>query len=102
MVRWLLLAATILGFTFVFTTRSPMLLGVGLLLGIGGFIGFMFALAADRVSASARPETSMASPADLAAMRKPAARPLPSGQRPPAAGAAQAPSPPSPPPQRPR
>jgi hypothetical protein len=84
MIRWLLLAATILGFVFVFTTRSPTLLGVGLVLGIVGFIGFVFSLAADRVSASSRPETAMASPTELAAMRKPAARPLPPAPRPPA------------------
>lgn len=84
MIRWLLLAATILGFGFVFTTRSPALLGVGLLLGIVGFIGFVFSLAADRVSASSRPETAMASPTELAAMRKPAARPRAQAARPPA------------------
>ncbi|HEU4663761.1 MAG TPA: hypothetical protein VFS55_07005 [Dokdonella sp.] len=77
MIRWLLLAATLVGFGFVFTTRSPVLLGVGLLLGIGGFIGFVFSLAADRVSANSRPDTAMASPAELAAMRKPAVRPTP-------------------------
>jgi hypothetical protein len=82
MVRWLLLAATILGFIFVFTTRSPVLLGVGLLLGIGSFVGFVFSLAAERVSANSRPDTAMASPTDLAAMRKPATRPLPPSSRP--------------------
>ncbi|MGN6519711.1 MAG: hypothetical protein ACTHK2_09840 [Dokdonella sp.] len=105
MVRWLLLAATILGFIFVFTTHSPMLLGIGLLLGIVGFIGFVFSLAAERVSANSRPETSMASPTDLAAMRKPAARPLPAPGRPPvspqASSPAAAPAPAVAPPTRP-
>lgn len=75
MTRWLLLAATILGFLLVFTTRSHVLLGIGLLLGIGGFLGFVFSLAAERISANARPDTAMASPAELAAMRKPTPRP---------------------------
>jgi len=70
MARWILLCLTILGLVVVFTTRSPALLGVGLLLGIGGFIGFVFALAADRISAASRPETSIASVDELSALRR--------------------------------
>jgi uncharacterized protein (DUF58 family) len=75
MARWLMLGLTILGFAIVFTTRSPGLLGLGMLIGLFGFVGFVFALAADRVSASARPETTMASVDDIHAMRgRPPAR----------------------------
>ena len=70
MARWILLCLTILGFVVVFTTRSPALLGLGLVAGIGGFIGFVFALAADRISAAARPETSIATVDELGAMRR--------------------------------
>lgn len=82
MARWIMLGLTILGFAIVFTTRSPGLLGLGLLLGLIGFIGFVFVLAADRVSASARPEATMASVNEIHAMRarkpaNPAARSAP-------------------------
>lgn len=70
MARWIMLGLTILGFTIVFTTRSPGLLGLGILVGLVGFVGFVFALAADRVSASARPEATMASVDDIHAMRR--------------------------------
>ena len=69
MARWIMLGLTILGFAIVFTTRSPGLLGLGILIGLVGFIGFVFALAADRVSASARPEATIASVDDIHAMR---------------------------------
>lgn len=79
MTRWIMLGLTVLGLVLVFVTKSPGLLAVGLLLGLFGAIGFVFALAADRISANARPESSMAALEDLAALRKrkppPAARP---------------------------
>jgi hypothetical protein len=80
MARLLLLFLTIIGLVLMFTAKSAGLLGLGLLLGIVGFFGLVLALAAARVSASARPETSMASVEDIAAFRK---RPTPT--RPPVA-----------------
>lgn len=86
MARWIMLGQTILGFAIVFTTRSSGLLGLGLLLGLVGFIGFVFALAADRVSASARPEATIASVDDIHAMRgRRPVRPRPPTQPTPAA-----------------
>lgn len=76
MARWILLAVTILGSVLVFTTHNAFVLGIGLLAAIVGFIGFVMALAADRVSASSRPDVAMASPDDLRALRKPAAPPV--------------------------
>lgn len=87
MARWIMLGLTILGFAIVFTTRSSGLLLLGILLGLGGFIGFVFALAADRVSARARPEATMASVDDLHALRR----------RIPARSTPTAPQPPRPP-----
>ena len=84
MARWIMLGLTILGFAIVFTTRSSGLLLLGILLGLGGFVGFVFALAADRVSASARPEATMASIDDLHALRRRMpARPTPGAPLPP-------------------
>jgi hypothetical protein len=77
--RWLLLAITIAGFTLTFMAKGPGLLALGLVLGFVGFFGFVFALAADRVSAATRPETAMLGAEDLAAMRarQSGARPRP-------------------------
>ena len=75
--RWIMLGLTIIGAALVFSTKSAALLSLGLLCSVFGFFGFVFALVADRVSASARPETSMAAADDLAALRKRASSPRP-------------------------
>jgi hypothetical protein len=77
MTRWLMLGLTIIGIVVIFTTKNAGVLLLGLLFGIVGFVGFIMALAADRVSASARPESAMAAIDDLAALRKPRAASAP-------------------------
>jgi hypothetical protein len=67
--RWLMLGLTLFGFALSFVTKSPAVLAVGLVLGFVGLFGLVFSMAADRVSASARPESAMLGPEDLAAMR---------------------------------
>lgn len=69
MIRWILLGLIVLGIAITFTTTSAGLLGLGLVMGFVGLFGMVFSFAADRVSASARPESAMAGPEDLAAMR---------------------------------
>ena len=95
MKRWLMLGITIFGFALTFTAKGPGLVAIGLLLGFVGLFGLIFGLAADRVSASARPESAMVGPEDLAAMRarragaKPApTAPPPKSPSPPGSGAA--------------
>ena len=87
MARWFLFGLTIFGFGLAFVAKSPGLLAVGLLVGLVAFIGFIFALAAARVSASARPESSMVGVDELAMMRRRAPRPgaAPSSTLPPPA-----------------
>jgi hypothetical protein len=82
MARWLLLVVTLLGFGLVFIAKSPALLGFGLLLGVCGFVGFVFALAAERISANARPEASMVSGEDFSALKRrpPAPAPRPASR----------------------
>jgi hypothetical protein len=53
--RWICLIVSIAGFALAFTTKSPGLLGLGLLLGVGALIGFTLAWAAARIAASAQP-----------------------------------------------
>lgn len=74
MTRWILLGLTFVGFTLAFVAKSAGLLALGLLLGVVGAFGLIFALASDRVAASARPDALMAAPEDLAALGK---RPAP-------------------------
>ena len=82
--RWLLLVMTIAGIALTFMAKGPGLLALGLVLGFVGFFGFIFALAADRVSAGSRPETAMLGVEDLAAMRarQSGARPHPVATKP--------------------
>ena len=80
--RWIMLGLTILGVVLVFTTKNTGVLAIGLLSSVIGFFGFILALASDRVSASARPESSIAAVEDLAALRKVVPRPAPT-MRPP-------------------
>ncbi|HEV7491725.1 MAG TPA: hypothetical protein VGO25_13015 [Rhodanobacteraceae bacterium] len=67
--RWLMLGLTLFGFALAFVTKSPAVLGFGIVLGFVGLFGLIFSMAADRVSATARPESAMLGPEDLAAMR---------------------------------
>lgn len=70
MTRWIMLGLTVFGFAISYIARHPGLLWFGLLLGFVGLFGMVFSIAADRVSASARPETAMLGPDDLAAIRR--------------------------------
>ncbi|MEO7062690.1 MAG: hypothetical protein ABI082_02800 [Dokdonella sp.] len=63
------LVVTLVGFALAFVAKSAVVLGLGLLLALVGLLGLVLAMAAARVSASARPETSMASVDDLGALR---------------------------------
>jgi hypothetical protein len=95
MLRWIMLALLVAGGVLTFTAKSVGLLTVGLIFDVVGLFGTIFSLAADRVSASARPDTTMLAAEDLAAMRArragTAPRPVPSMPRPaPAAPATKA------------
>ena len=69
MLRWIMVGLTILGFALAFVAKGPGLLGFGLVLGFVGLFGVVFGIAAERVSAAARPDTAMVTPEDLAALR---------------------------------
>ncbi|HEY0178144.1 MAG TPA: hypothetical protein VGC30_00745 [Dokdonella sp.] len=70
MVRWLMFGLLALGVAIVFVGNTPGLLAIGFVAGFVGLIGFVFALAAERVSATARPESMMVSPEELALLKK--------------------------------
>lgn len=67
--RWLLLLFAIIGFVVVFTTRSPGVLGLGLAVGILSSLGFVFSLAAARISANAQPESMLIVDPEVTSLR---------------------------------
>ncbi|MGA8277703.1 MAG: hypothetical protein WB784_05870 [Rhodanobacteraceae bacterium] len=83
MMRWIMSGLAALGFAMVFVAKTPLVLGLGLMLGMAGLIGAVLALAADRIAANSRPESVMLSGEDLVAMRR-------VGNRPPDAASAPA------------
>lgn len=90
--RWLMPVLTVFGFALAFLAKGPGLLGLGIVLVFVGLFGTVLSVAAERVSASARPDSAMASPDVLAAMRTPrtaaTARPTPAIAKPVAAAPA--------------
>lgn len=67
--RWILLIVAIAGFAVAFTTSSPSLMGVGLILGCAGLLGFGLALAAARIALTAQPEVALIVDPEISAMR---------------------------------
>ncbi|MFT3790456.1 MAG: hypothetical protein QM741_05125 [Rudaea sp.] len=67
--RWILLVAAIVGLAIAFTTTSPALMGLGLILGCGGLLCFGLALAAARIARTAQPETALIVDPEISALR---------------------------------
>ncbi|SFN38651.1 hypothetical protein [Dokdonella immobilis] len=70
MARWILIGLTLAGLVTAFLTRSPGVLGVSILMILIGSFGTVFSIAAERVSANARPDASMLPPEALLAIRE--------------------------------
>jgi hypothetical protein len=80
--RWIMLLAALFGFALAFASKTPGLLGLGLLIGfVCSFIS-LFGFAAARIASTSRPEVAMLTDKDITALqkslRKPAAPALPS------------------------
>ena len=82
MTRWIMIALTVTGLMTAILTRSPGLLGLALLLTLVGLFGTVISLAADRISANSRPDSTMLSPDVLLAVRDKSRMPMnkPSGR----------------------
>ncbi|MCK9538977.1 hypothetical protein [Dokdonella sp.] len=65
MTRWILLLVGLAGLVLVFAGPTGTWVGIGLLLGLVGLVGFVLALAAARIEAGARPDSAMATPEEL-------------------------------------
>ncbi|HMM67911.1 MAG TPA: hypothetical protein PKC03_13315 [Dokdonella sp.] len=68
MTRWIMIAMTVLGLIIAFITRSPGVLGIAILMVLIGMFGTVMSLAAERVSAKARPDATMLPPEVLHAI----------------------------------
>jgi len=67
--RWILLVVAIVAFAVAFTTGSPGLMGIGLVLGCGGLLGFALSLAAARIASTAQPEAALIIDPEISALR---------------------------------
>ena len=85
--RWIMLLAALFGFALAFASKTPGLLGLGLLVGfVCSFIS-LFGFAAARIASTSRPEIAMLTDKDITALQKsvrkpaaPAAPALPSAR----------------------
>lgn len=68
--RWIPISMILVGFTVAFLTRSPGILGLGLVIGFIGTFGLVISIAGSRISANARPDTTMLQGDVLAAIRE--------------------------------
>jgi cytoskeletal protein RodZ len=67
--RWICLIAAVIGFALAFTTKSPGVLGLSLLLGFGGLIGFVLAWASARIAETAQPAATLIVDPEVTALR---------------------------------
>jgi len=67
--RWLLLIFAIFGFIMAFSTRSPGLVGIGLLIGFIGLLSSLWAFAAARIASTSRPESTLLADREASALR---------------------------------
>lgn len=67
--RWLMIVLSLLGLFLALTTRSPGVMGLSLVMLVVGLFGVVLSVAADRISANARPDATMLPPEALAAVR---------------------------------
>lgn len=69
MTRWIMIALTLIGLLTALLTRNPAVLGLALLAIFVGLFGTVISFAADRISASSRPDVAMLPPEALKAIR---------------------------------
>lgn len=79
MMRWMFLAMAVVGLLTTFLTHSAGVLAIGLVLLFAGAFGTLIVLASERVSDRSRPDTSMLSAEEFAALHKNRDR-LPAGE----------------------
>jgi hypothetical protein len=80
--RWILLLVSVFAFALAFASKSPSIMGLGLVLGFGCLFGSLFGFAAARIASTSRPDVALLTDRDIsllrASMRKPDANAAPS------------------------
>jgi membrane-bound ClpP family serine protease len=67
--RWIWLLLSMLGFGIAFTTHSPGLVGIGLIVGIVTLFVTVMSMAAEKISSTARSDSAMLGDKEIAALR---------------------------------
>jgi hypothetical protein len=67
--RWIWLLVSMLGFGIAFSTRSPGLLGIGLVVGIVALFVTVMSMAAEKINSTARSDSAMLGDKEIAALR---------------------------------
>ena len=84
--RYVLLVVAVFGIGLAFSTKSPGVMALGLVLGFGGLFLSLFGFAAARIASTSRPDAVLLTDKDIntlrASIRKPGA--TPGGAAPPA------------------
>jgi len=81
--RWILLGVALAGFAIAFSTKSPGVLGLGLVLGFCALFAALFAFAADRIASTARPDSALLTDKDINALRASVRKPGAPASQPP-------------------
>ena len=85
--RWILLLLALGAFAIAFTTKSPGVMGFCLVAGIGLLFATLFAFAAAKIDATSRPDSTLLTDKDIAALRASVRKAAPKPTPPPSAGA---------------
>jgi hypothetical protein len=75
--RWILSLVALGAFTLAFSTKSPGLMGVFLVIGVAALFAAVFAFAADKIAATSRPDSALLTDKDIAALRASMRKPTP-------------------------
>ena len=67
--RWLLLVVSIAAFSVAYMAKTPIALGVSILVGLIALVGAFLGFAQARIEATARPDAAMLSDRDIAALQ---------------------------------
>ena len=67
--RWLLLVVSIASFSAAYVAKTPVALGISIVIGLVALVGAFLGFAQERISATARPDAAMLSDKDIAALQ---------------------------------
>ena len=81
--RWILLLLALGAFAIAFSTKSPTVMGLSLVVGLGALFAALFAFAAAKIEATSRPDSALLTDKDITALRASMHKPAPKPTEPP-------------------